>query len=710
MVAGKPSSDAHEIGPFAQTAPRAVSHIFASMDPYADWLGSRCAYDLKRSKPGVKPGAIEGIHRRLDVLEERFECIGDTTNSQTSRKPDTAAETVLKLLARELPKLINPNPNPENPTSSRKRRRVQDGHSSRHKQDVEPSLPSSDIVDALVDVYFTHVHPWIPMLNQDRFRAKMDALDENPGDEIILHAITITCARYLSRNTNLELDWALDKIHDWILLTALQNHSIEGLQALIIVVFNQISNGDASKAWSIVASLTRTVEFLQLTVDMDDKTTIQPICRPFSYIAPAKDWVDQEERRRVFWNVFLLDRFCSITMGWNTSLTAIDVHQRLPCDGILWRKQEAVTTPYLGIWDKSTGGMGNLNTASTGRRQSHSSLDTPTGPSFPNTDTDVSRIGAFAYCVEAMESMSRVTTYFLQQQIDPHDTEAVNSWLARFKELDLRLVHWKMFLPQKWKANVPKQPSRMDPNLTLAHIIHNASTILLHQVIAWPRASWPFRRRLPSVWSAETCVSAGIEISNITRKYLENTPEMLPLNLSFAFCVYIAARMMLVSWKAEGAGGQLDEFWAMTGSLDEMSTRWRGGDVEGPARDLAAQYASKLRELQSRCVNEAGFEIDVASYTQEIDHRSWSQPNTLHHMTEGAWVASNAEMTGPMPGYQQFAAMNGAPVAMGGNGVMGQSPLSDRMFATGENYLMDLDRVISFNDGSLFSASLESGW
>jgi hypothetical protein len=51
-----------------------------------------------------------------------------------------------------------------------------------------------------------------------------------------------------------------------------------------------------------------------------------------------------------------------------------------------------------------------------------------------------STIGAFAYCIEATESMSRVTTYFLQQKINLQDQNQVGSWLTRFKELDLRLV------------------------------------------------------------------------------------------------------------------------------------------------------------------------------------------------------------------------------------------------------------------------------
>jgi hypothetical protein len=84
----------------------------------------------------------------------------------------------------------------------------------------------------------------------------------------------------------------------------------------------------------------------------------------------------------------------------------------------------------------------------TGRRESHSSPDVdprrqPGGAYMDSRpqDSDVNHIGAFAYCVEATESMSRVTTYPLQQRINPHDPEAVNAWLARFKELDLRLVH-----------------------------------------------------------------------------------------------------------------------------------------------------------------------------------------------------------------------------------------------------------------------------
>lgn len=152
-------------------------------------------------------------------------------------------------------------------------------------------------------------------------------------------------------------------------------------------------------------------------------------------------------------------------MGWNTSLTSDDVHRRLPCDGPLWRKQQPVVTPYFGIWDRSAGRIGNAITfiphyespGQSNHTEPHNMPDT-TSPGATNViySTDMTTVGAFAYCVEATESMSRVTSYFLQQKINLHDQSEISAWLTRFKELDLRLVHWKMLLPQKWKINMER--------------------------------------------------------------------------------------------------------------------------------------------------------------------------------------------------------------------------------------------------------------
>ncbi|KAM0280995.1 hypothetical protein ACHAQH_003724 [Verticillium albo-atrum] len=379
----------------------------------------------------------------------------------------------------------------------------------------------------------------------------------------------------------------------------MKNPCVESLQALVILAFNDIGGGEASLAWSIVGSMTRTVEYLQLTVE-NDRTERPSLIQPWVSLPPPQDWTEAEERRRVFWTVFNLDRFCSVAMGWNTSLTSDDVNRRLPCDGSAWRKEDSsVNTPYFGIWDKAAGRIGkpivflpsHYQAPSDGEQQTPS--DQGTSPGAPPRGVDMSAVGAFAYSVEATESLSRVNSYFLQQKVNIRDNRDLSNWLMRFKELDLRLVHWKMFLPQKWKANMARQSSRMDPNLTLAHITHNTSIILLHQVMAFPSLEWTnFRDRLPSLLSVETCHAAAIEIATITQNYLANAPPTVPVTSQFAFGIYIAAKVLLLYWRHAAVQILAPDFWSLVKSLDEMARRWTGPHRQDHERpNLAAKYS-----------------------------------------------------------------------------------------------------------------------
>lgn len=107
---------------------------------------------------------------------------------------------------------------------------------------------------------------------------------------------------------------------------------------------------------------------------------------------------------------------------------------------------------------------------------------------------------------------------------------------------------WKMFLPQKYKDpnNTPNPVTSalMDPNMTLAHVVHNVSTILLHQRIAYPPDEIK-HLRLPSAFSADTCYIAASETCNITVKYLNQaivTQAMAPI---FSICVFTSAKILL---------------------------------------------------------------------------------------------------------------------------------------------------------------------
>lgn len=736
---------------------------------------------------------IDHLESRLSKQESKLE-VGQLFGPSDSGQYEPSQGTALSVLASELLKLAKSTQQDDVPTEhasqqASKRRRLENPRSPIHREpwiEERPPLPLPDVLDVIVRTYFTHIQPWIPMLHIEVFPPKLKTIEGLRQQLPVVHAMSLAVEPYLARTPNYPISsstrndqWPASRIRSWVVAEAMNAVTLEGLQALTIVAFtdvrntatlgdivlmipSQIGNGNASRAWSLIASLSRTVEFAQLTVDHHQSGLHKPICQPYTPLGSITDWTNEEERRRVFWNVFLLDRFCSTTMGWTTSLKSVEVRQRLPCDGGLWRRQQGGTTPFLGIWDKSTGsnrqrapshwvpGSGHGQSTSTSPLSNEPWTQQPGGmssasPDQLDTDTavDMSRVGAFGYCVEATESMSRVVSCFLQQCVNFEDASEVNSWLGRFKELDMRLVHWRMFLPQKWKNIAPPStPSgeqlRIDPNLTLAHVTHNTSTILLHQTIAYPPAHWSFKRRLPSGWSADTCCLAGAEIATITLKYLEVTPATLPVTSQFTFCVFIAARVMLIHWKYEPENQLMDEFWTLIRCLEEMSRRWRGfGTTEAPqmrGHDLAAKYAGSLRDLHKVCFENPEFRVSVSNYTREIDYQAPLEDGPDDHYFEAYAQAPRRNPNRPHatldqhPGrypMQQHATGLWSPGLTGA--LMPASEMTNSTYASQQptqpdcpsaSYVstdwglldesfMDMNRVIAFDERGLFTAELE---
>ncbi|KAB5531475.1 fungal-specific transcription factor domain-containing protein [Coniochaeta sp. 2T2.1] len=736
----------------------------------------QCVYETRRSKPGLKLGALEKVHKRLDALErivhrrDAETQVGKRTTNGIQDAKDNPAFDILTLLARELPKLVKGEPECDfdriaedaSRSGPQKRRRIGDElvysllDNSDRPQGIAscPTLPNPDCLDTILHCYFECIHPWIPMVHQARLRSRLAIPAERPKLDVLLHAIVWAASRFVSDQD--VLGYYSSRSRTWVVTTAMDCMNVESLQALIIVGFIDIGSGNARKAWSHIGAMTRMVDYLQLTLEHED-TKRKPLLQPFMTLPSTDHWTEDEERRRVFWNVFNLDRFCSVAMGWNTSLTSDNVCRRLPCDGILWRMEQLAKTPFFGIWDKAAARIGNPITffpshsqpevadSGTGAfaraRTAQSQADT--GPSSRPADdeADMVNVGAFGYCIEATESMSRVMSYFLQQPIDMTDQGDIRQWLTRFKELDLRLVHWKMLLPHRWKADSYIEsrvaaPLVMDPNLTLAHVTHNTSMILLHQLIAFPPPglSDAFRgttQRLPSAYSAETCVAAATEIAIITSNYLTSTPKVWPVASQYAFCVYIAARILLVYWRSSSNETELsEEFWALVRCLDEFSSRWSRSrsksEGEVGRRDLAQNYSATLRELHKHCTNDKELRVSVAAYTTEVNYmatgmdthnshdigyRQRGQLGTqderplerLHDASEYMQMAPQPAMPGLF-----FSRMSGSEMV-----ALEQDfgPAEDRLNAVPQVLLdpdfLDLDRIISFDDGMMFAATID---
>ncbi|TVY49129.1 hypothetical protein LOCC1_G001208 [Lachnellula occidentalis] len=530
-----------------------------------------CLYDDKKTKPGLRTGAVENLNQRVGMASKHYvwhilqlmgklftvwNCLSSIQTQPPSLPDDTTSGATLKectaRLKRTLSTLSVQNIETVKPVVELPRKKRRNSTDTQDQTQMKPQpatfdadeneLPPDDLMDDLVEIYFRTIQPWIPILHVRHFRAKMAVPDQRRNLTTIFHAIVSLCIRF-SEDA-------------------------------------RIGSGRGPSAWSIVGSMTRTVEQLQLSVEEEDQTKSDEfLIKRMAFLAPCKSWIEREERRRVFWNVFLMDRFCSIATGWNFSLTSADVRRRLPCEGALWEEGHALNTPtpYFGVADKST----------------NSALPT----SRPELD-DQASIGGFAYCIEASESLRLVSTFFLRHAVNVSDVHDVQVWLMRFKELDLRLVQWKIFLPERWcEACALNSDGIMDPNLTLAHITHNTAVGLLHQGIAYP--------------SAETCLAAATEVAVIAEKYLQDSVSLT--NPQFAFCLFMGGRMLLAH-SLHFNTPLAPQFKSLTNSLFEISRRWNG-PAESETDNLASKFASRLVQARYKGLN--SLDIRQAAYSEE---------------------------------------------------------------------------------------------
>ncbi|KAK7203036.1 fungal-specific transcription factor domain-containing protein [Myxozyma melibiosi] len=659
---------------------------------YCTKFNLECEYDEMKAKPKLKAGVLQSHSERLDNLEKLFlgqsillrqllaPALQNINELATNVAPDIISTAVcnladdpyglqLKGFEETLRGLRN-----DFGFSNRKPSSSEQDHTSQHRSedDLTPLLstfhgtrsylPPEDLISDLVDLHFEFIQPWIPVLHRDTFKAKVRNIAERPRLAVILHAIVVAASRF-SKDCRLRNRKIREKLcnacRQYVILQSLESYSVENVQAAIIIAFDSIGAGRGPKSWALVDSMTRTVEHLRLSFEEDEENTNstgadddrqstpspnQKFMTRMTFLRKADTFIEQEERRRVFWNVFLLDRFCSISTGWNPSLTAVDVRRRLPINGEYWSDN----IPHHGETPSTTNGDRSSSVGGCGDEHRPSARE-----------DEVQSLGGFSYCVEASEFLSAVTQFFLHQDVHPQSLAELQEWMNGFKDLDLRLAQWKANLPARWREvrlhpePKPKFDPLMDQNLTLAHMTHNTSVILLHQFVAYPVAQWQLTSMMRSSQrsSADTCLAAAKEICNMTSRYLNAMDGIV--NPQFGFCLFVCGRMLLCHSSFTNTE-LLPEFSLIIDALGELALRWRGDYYGvGEMDNLFARFQRSLISARTQMRANENEKIDIrapvyaATSTREMDQakslpQSPATSKSQHYATMATFEPSSS--------------------------------------------------------------------
>jgi hypothetical protein len=300
-------------------------------------------------------------------------------------------------------------------------------------------LPPDDIVRDLIVLFYTHIHPWAPILSPT-------IPHYTQPWNIVVHAIVVVSLR-LSTDSRLSSPGvkqqyrAAAKQH--ILAHAIESTSIDSVQALALLALDLIGSEQGPSSWGILALLTRSAVHLGLAVEEDSSNLYMagraptPNLSRTSIIPPVANWHEDELRRRLFWLIFCLDRYACVSTGWDFALPDFDIKRRLPASDELWMKNVG---SFLFLVDTLT--HQEWYQAPTFKPVLHREY-------IP----DPTKLSPLAFLVEALDLQGRAHT--LQSQvIEPGDSRAVE---AR-KDQSMTLTS----ASKRWFNDLPLRDQRQD--------------------------------------------------------------------------------------------------------------------------------------------------------------------------------------------------------------------------------------------------------
>ncbi|WVN86555.1 uncharacterized protein L203_101722 [Cryptococcus depauperatus CBS 7841] len=411
---------------------------------------------------------------------------------------------------------------------------------------VDPHiLPPDDIVRDLINLFFTHIHPWAPILSP--------ALpDLYPPWNIVHHAIVVVSLR-LSRDPRIATvkEPIKQKAKQHVLAHAVESTSIASLQALAVLALDLIGSDQGPSSWGILALLTRSAVHLGLSSEEDTNPwmgrALVPSLSRTSIIPPPSNWHEDESRRRLFWLIFVLDRYVCVSTGWDFALPDFDIKRRLPCSDAIWAQSEWYQAPlFISAFHKS------------------------------HTGHNLENISPMAYLVEALDLLGRAHT-LQSEKIALGDAKALDAK----KEMTVALT----MATTRWFANRHISLIHPEGMRFMIRSIHYATLLKLNAYYAFPALS----NGEPQEPYLSTCLSSARSMAKLVEsaRRIGWATASSPL---FIWGCWVAARVLFVHTYLSHQTQPDKDFELIVSTLKEQAEYWA----------LATQYVKLLERAKRK--------------------------------------------------------------------------------------------------------------
>ncbi|RMZ89575.1 hypothetical protein DV736_g3188, partial [Chaetothyriales sp. CBS 134916] len=413
-------------------------------------------------------------------------------------------------------------------------------------------LPPYDLLYSLVDLFFKQINAWLPLLDRKTTLDRLFGVSPlEEADRVLLHAI-VTVTLRLSKDARLTPE-SRRHYHNTskqrVQLFGLENSSVRSLQALVILALDVTGDTNGPPGWNLIALISRSVVQLGLSVETTSSLAapVYPSIATLraSVLPEAKTWIEDEERRRLFWAVYLLDRYATIATAFEFALDEREMDRRLPCRDDLFAANKPVETRYFR---------------------------SPEGSRYATIIPDGH--GHFSYHCELIGILGHIHQ-FLKRPIDIGSLADVERWQASYRALDSELNTWHFSLPSEFaditrlmKSNLPAKNTSC--GWIMLHAAYSLTVIRLNSSAGYPSQTSPI---FSSSYSAmQRCLGAVDHMRKLVQ-FVSSNGLMDRLGPPFAFTIWVCSRVTLVHGSTMDTEVDPDIGFFIT-ILSEMGEYW----------------------------------------------------------------------------------------------------------------------------------------
>ncbi|KAK2689437.1 hypothetical protein QWA68_011882 [Fusarium oxysporum] len=186
-------------------------------------------------------------------------------------------------------------------------------------------LSQGNVVLDVSHNYFATVHTWFPMISKKRMDMGLPVQNAGPDLAMLFLGMKLVTTPAVDITDSALYDTAKS------FLASLESNGVISLlclQAMILVALYEYSHAIYPAAWMTVGSCARYSDILGITPG------------DYSPLGQVTTWTEAEERRRVWWSIYILDKLMSLGSRKRCLLPDIHPQCKLPVDDDAWDRGE----------------------------------------------------------------------------------------------------------------------------------------------------------------------------------------------------------------------------------------------------------------------------------------------------------------------------------------------------------------------------------